>query len=39
MPSSVLAPVPVSILRERVASLAGHDVEIGGALDMLFVGF
>lgn len=34
-----MAAVPVAILKAPIASLAEHDVEIGNALDMLFVGF
>lgn len=39
MVTQFMAAVPVAILKAPVASLAGHDVEIGNALDMLFVGF
>ena len=39
MVTQFMAAVPVTILKAPVASLAGHDAEIGNALDMLFVGF
>lgn len=39
MVTQFMAAVPVVILKAPVASLAGSDVEIGNALDMLFVGF
>lgn len=31
--------IPLAALRERVASLADHDLTIGNALDMLISGF
>jgi toxin CcdB len=39
MVTQFMAAVPAAILRAPVANLARHDVEIGNALDMLFVGF
>ncbi|SCM79733.1 CcdB-like toxin protein [uncultured Pleomorphomonas sp.] len=39
MVTQFMAAVPVTLLKAPVASLAGHDVEIGNALDMVFVGF
>lgn len=39
MVTQFMAAVPVVILKAPVASLAACDVEIGNALDMLFVGF
>jgi toxin CcdB len=34
-----LAAIPRDELKEKVGSLAHRDVEIGDALDMLFIGF
>lgn len=39
MVTQFMAAVPVAILKAPVVSLAGCDVEIGNALDLLFVGF
>ena len=39
MATQFMASVPVSELGDRVGSLERRDVEIGDALDMLFVGF
>lgn len=39
MVTQFMAAGPVAILKAPVASFAEHDVEIGNALDMLFVGF
>lgn len=39
MVTQFMAALPVTLLKVPVASLAEHDVEIGNALDMLFVGF
>ncbi|HEV8015884.1 MAG TPA: CcdB family protein [Stellaceae bacterium] len=39
MATQFLAAISRSELKEKAGSLAHRDVEIGGALDMLFVGF
>lgn len=39
MVTQFLAAVPRAVLGAPVTSLAAHDVEIGNALDMAFVGF
>ena len=39
MVTQFLAAIPQDELKEKAGSLAHRDVEIGDALDMLFVGF
>lgn len=39
MVTQFLAAIPMSALKEKGGSLAHRDIEIGDALDMIFVGF
>ena len=39
MVTQFLASVPMSVLGDKIGSLAHRDVEIADALDMIFIGF